>query len=186
MAKVLAVDPAGKNSGKCRESKRNQKNQTGKKAPVVSLPKSKGKVTVKARFQVVMFIMTTTKKMALVAKHSQKHKGRIVFPPDYKNDINVNGRLKQENLFQRAVTACFGKQIPMKEVMQFQYGDIMFYVYRMTNAHTLQVKPEVFFMPIAELRNRKKVKVNNQLHRIPNSCQFVLSTIGKELMKEIA
>lgn len=188
---VIKSNPAGRTSGNNKESKVKAKNIKGeKKKPTTKTAalKKKGKVTVKADFQVVLFLLTTTKKMALTTKYSQKHKGRIVTLPVYKHNMTRDGRLKKDELFLVAVEKCFGAIIPMQEKTQFQIGNMLFHVYHMPNAHELNGKllSKIFYRPIQELRNKKKLNVDGKLHTIPKSCKTILVQFGKQLLKESA
>ena len=188
---VIKPNPAGRTSGKEKESKLKVKNVKGEKkkpsAKTVAL-KKKGKITVKAEFQVVLFLLTTTKKMALTRKFSKKHKGHIVTPPIYKHNMALNGHLKKDELFLVAAKTCFGTFITMQEMTQFQIGNIIFYVYH-ADAKALGnnlLAANVFYRPIQELRNKKKLSVDGKLHTIPKSCKTVLGQFGKQLLKESA
>ena len=188
---LVKSNPAGRISGQDKEPKGKVRNIKGeKKKPAgktVSL-KKKGKTTVKAEFQVVVFLLTTTKKMALTTKYSKKHKGNIVTPPIFKHNMVLHGHLKKDELFLVAVQNCFGNIISMQEMTQFQIGNIIFYVYH-TDANKLGnnlLKGNVFYRPIQELRNRKKLNVGGKLHTIPNSCKTIMVQFGKQLQKESA
>lgn len=188
---LVKSNPAGRTSGNNKESKvkvRNIKGEKKKPTSKTTAQRKKGKVSVKADFQVVLFLLTTTKKMALTTKYSRKHKGSIVTLPVYKHNMILNGRLKKDELFLVAVENCFGTIIPMQEKTQFQIGNMLFHVYHMPNAHELKsnLLSKIFYRPIQELRNKKKLDVNGKLHIIPKSCKTILVQFGKELLKESA